>query len=117
MLQTIQKITELNPVVNRIETDKNYTIDVYNPLFNCSEGDVVQISISETPITNTEYLMSGMVYRVDDEISCISAGGLLCSVPSIYSIYSNVYISISKTKKTKSRVKESNKKKKLKNNE
>lgn len=116
MAQTIQKITSLNPVVDRIVTDKNYTIDVYNPLFNCNEGDIIHIVISDTPITDTEYLMSGMVYRVDNEISCISAGGLLCSVPSMYTIYSNLYISISKTKKTKSRVKEnSSRKKKLKN--
>ena len=98
------KITSMNTVVDRIYTENNVVIDIYKPFLQCKEGDVISISIisiTESMNNPTDYLMSGHVYYVDDSTSCISAGGLLCSVPLVLPIYSDVYISVKKNKKSK----------------
>lgn len=104
MSDHITKITSMNTVVDRIYTENNVVIDIYKPYLQCNEGDVISISIVSMtkPFENkTDYLMSGHVYYVDDSTSCISAGGLLCSVPKVLPIYSDVYISVKKNNKSK----------------
>ena len=111
----IERILPLNSVVSRIETNGNYKIDVYNPSFPCTEGDVVDIRVSKEVDLNMDYIMHGTVYFVDNQVSCISAGGLLCSIPQLYDLNADIYISISKSRKSKRALTDlSSKKKKLK---
>lgn len=98
----ITKITHPCAIIDRLHIDTGVIVDVYNALLQCHEGDVLKVTTHVNQPKPTEYLMHGHVYRVDGQSSCISCGGLLCHIPKQYQIYSNLYLSIEKTKKTRS---------------
>lgn len=100
MSDSVIKVTNISTKIDRIHTEKDFNLDIYKPAFSCNEGDVINILISDKT-RKSDYMMSGHVYYVDETTSCISAGGLLCSVPQVLSLYSNVYICVKKSKKTK----------------
>jgi hypothetical protein len=97
----VGRIDTLNTNVNRVfSKDEKYILDIPKQCFLCTEGDILSIKCLEKPIKTCAYIMNGYVYNSDQDSACISCGGLLVHIPSSISSGTNVYISISKGKKT-----------------
>lgn len=99
------QVTAINSVVDRVTTSEGVVIDVFRQFLSCKLGDNIQVSIVETPPSvATKYLvMRGHIYYVGENASCISCGGLLCSVPRVLQIYNDVYVVVCKSKGAKTR--------------
>ena len=98
---SVGKIDELNSCVNRVFShDEKYIIDVPIQSFSCKTGDTLSIKCLDKPVKTCAFIMNGHVYRSANDSTCISCGGLLVHIPSSMSVGTNVYINISKCKKT-----------------
>lgn len=97
----VSRIDEVNANVNRVfSEDEKYILDVPMQSFSCKKGDILSIKCIDKPVNTCAYIMNGYVYYSTDDSTCISCGGLLVHIPSSMHVGTNVYINISKCKKT-----------------
>ena len=96
----ITKITPLESDTCRVFTENEVVFDLYTPLLECQEGDVLHFEYSETPIkySGSGFVMAGTVYYKDTSCICASCGGLLIRIPDTnLQPRTTIYILISKS--------------------
>lgn len=97
----VTEVQTMSDYVKRISTTEHYSMDIHSTLFDCKEGDILQIQYAFNPLPSPTYMTCGTVYHSTPTGSCISSGGLLSHLPTSIPMHSKVYINLSKTRKTK----------------
>ena len=91
---TIQRIENLNSKINRLYCDDDVILDVYSPLFSVDDKSAIIIKHSLKPISNPGYMIQGIAYKVEENMSCISCGGMFVKLPVSMKMMQKIYIDI-----------------------
>lgn len=91
---TINKVETLNDKIKRLHCNDDVLIDVYSPLFSVTENCSIIIKHSSEPIANPGYMIQGNAYRVRENMSCISCGGMLVKLPVSMKMMQKIYIDL-----------------------
>ena len=100
---TINKIENLNNKINRLYCDDDVILDVFSPLFPVTEKSSIIIKHSSKPLSNPKYMIQGNAYKVTENVSCISCGGMLVKLPVSMKIMQKIYIDLQHTSKNASK--------------
>ena len=99
-ISNIINVEQLNDCISRIYTNSDYVFDIHSTLVDLRIGDKIKLNLSEKKL-DAPYVMFGQVYYNDNNVSCVSFGGLLAKLPVHLDIHSNIYMSVSKSRTRK----------------
>ena len=88
--EKILKIEKQNVHVDRIFTVK-WILDVHKSAM-IQSTDILAMAIDSTQKEDADVIMKGIVFSRTNEVSIISAGGLLCQIKKILPIGQDMYI-------------------------